>query len=169
MKVSPKWGILAALIVITISAFIGFYTNLIGAGDLFVGLATVVLACATFSLVWEEIDASKKERRRLRLKEQLEGLYSPLIGLGDQFENPMLHSTSHPNPVHTTMENIRSVYSYLASGALKNKFDLYYKIYYNPNHMPNSDELKSLRKLITDDYESISRKYQKVTISETEE
>jgi hypothetical protein len=169
MKITLQDSILIALTVIIIGAFLGFITGIIGAGDLYVGTATVILAAVTFTLVWGEIDSSKKERRRERLKEQLEGMYSPLMGLGDDFEDAKFHMSYSEHIVRETMMKIRSVYSYLASNALKSRLDLYYKQYHARDFMPNRLELDNLRVLFTADYEEITKEYRELTISEAEE
>jgi hypothetical protein len=149
-------------------------------GEILVGLGTILLAFFTSLLTTATeregkkqrkmiIEEAQTERQRLRLKEQLEGLYSPLIGLGTNFEKPEFHSVYYKHPVRTTMGNIRSVYSYLASNALKDLLDLYYNNYYSPNHMPDSNMLKNLHILFTSDFEEITKKYQNITISKEEE
>ncbi len=61
-------------------------------GELAIGLGTFALAYATIILALNETEEgknnreqarelAKKDRRRMRLKEQLEGLYSPLMSI----------------------------------------------------------------------------------------
>ncbi len=130
MKITRQGYIIIFLFVIILSAVLEVYFGVISEGDFYVGSATVLLAGATFSLVWSEIEASRKERTREHLRERLEGLYSPLMGLRRRLENPENHMAVFPTSMRSTMENIKNVYSYLASNALKIQLDLYYKNYY---------------------------------------
>jgi hypothetical protein len=138
-------------------------------GDFYVGSATVLLASATFSLVWSEIDASRKERTRERLKERLEGLYSPLRGIGKNFEHNFNHITPERS-VYQVMLDLRKVYSYLASDALRVQLDIYYSHIDSPSIDALTEiELKNLKIQFRADYEEITMKYRQLTISETEE
>jgi len=177
IKEGPKRYILIFLIVILLTAFAEVHFGYMGVGDFFVGSATLFLAGATFSLVWGEIENSKKERIRDRLKERLEKLYSPLMGLGDNFEQDNQHNENlfegekkkrDETSVLSIMANIKNVYSYLASNALRIQLDLYYKDYFFPKHVPNSNTLKALRAQFTADFEEIAKEYRQLTISEAE-
>jgi hypothetical protein len=169
MKINAQILIPIFLTGILLSAGLLAYSGAMSAGDLFVGCATIVLALATFSLGWSEIESNRKERTRERLKERLEGLYSPLMGLGSDFEYPEFHLENSPNEVYGTMEKIRNIYSYLASSFLKVRLDLYYKEYHTTNNMPDRLELDNLRVLFTKDYEDIVKEYKGLTLSKTEE
>lgn len=150
------------------SIYLQFSSDM-SAGDLLVGIPTAFLAIATFSLVWVEINANRKERERVRLKERLEGLYSPLMGLGDDFVKPEEHNMTSVGPVYRTMFKIRSVYSYLASSAIKELLDNYFKKYYVSTNRPDPNLLKNLRILFTAEFEELAKEYRQLAVSETEE
>ena len=74
----------------------GFSLDL-GVGEAIIGIATLILALATFYLAFIDMEEgirnreqseieTGRDRRRLRLKEQLEGLYSPLLSYPDLFD-----------------------------------------------------------------------------------
>ena len=169
MKIKEQSFVGIALIVILLSALLEYYYGGMNAGDLFVGTATLVLAFATISLVWAEIDASKKERTRDHLKERLQELYSPLMGLGDDFEKPIEHVRDSTGAVYPAMMKIRSAYNYLASNALKELLDNYYKIHYALINQPDSNILKNIRVIYESDFIEITKKYRRLTISEIDE
>ena len=177
--------VIAFLIVLLQAININIYSSpqdfwKVNIGEILVGLGTIVLAFFTSLLTTATeregkkqrkmiIEEAQTERQRLRFKEQLEGLYSPLIGLGTNFEKPEFHSVYYKHLVRTTMGNIRSVYSYLASSALKDLLDLYYNNYYSPNLMPDSNMLKNLHIVFTSDFEEITKKYRSLIVSKEEE
>ena len=107
--------------------------------DMFVAFGTVLLALFTYTLASGEtassaemrelmINEARMERRRLRIKEQLEGLYSPLMA---ELES-MTNQGSHYRPdaqLFLLMSQLKSKYEYLADSDLKEQL----RDYYNTN------------------------------------
>jgi uncharacterized integral membrane protein len=179
----PAFGIFITFLIIL---FIAININIqsspqdfwkVNIGEILVGLGTIILAffTATLATATERegkkqremiIEEAQTERRRLRLKERLEGLYSPLMGLGSDFEHPETHmeyfkyqSSRGPGEVYVTMKRIRNIYSYLALSVLKDQLDGYYTQYHAINHMPNEQYLKNLRAQFVKDYDDIIKEY----------
>ncbi|MCX6793574.1 MAG: hypothetical protein NTY06_00530 [Candidatus Gottesmanbacteria bacterium] len=170
MRNKTELSILGSLILIILGASLGFASGLMSEGDLFVGTATVILAGATFTLVFTEIEASRKERTREHLKERLEGLYSPLMGLQVGFDEVENHRHSVPIPfVYATMSRLRDSYSYLASHTLANQLDNYYAHFETGTRAITEGELESIHSQYKIDFDEITKEYRQLTISETEE
>lgn len=145
-------------------------------GEFLTGAATVFLALATFILVLTGMEEGKKQRRILRLKEQLEGLYSPAMAEIEKFTT----IKEHFNPMHTytkdMMHNIKLKYQFLAEPYLKEKLKKYYsessQIQYEINMHIDEEQLdfkkflEEIQKIIRDDYQRLSDEYsEKVNIS----
>jgi hypothetical protein len=113
-------------------------------GEAAVGFGTLFLAAFTAVLASDTVKASNKalrdsqrsrglmlqenqrERRRSRIKEQLEGLYSPLMSIVKYFEDPREHFTPGTIPWREMDGDIRFRYEFLASNSLREKFREYY-------------------------------------------
>ena len=88
-------------------------------GELAVALGTLLLALYTHYLGVTDQKESQTERRRLRIKERLEGLYSPLAGIMVFFntEDSYLILKQPMHKFFTDTEILRN-YEYLASDEL---------------------------------------------------
>jgi len=141
--------------------------NIMPNGEYFIGVSTLFLGMVTFALVYTEISEGKKRRQIERLRERLEGLYSPLMGLGD-FEFVYDHlNVERYN--YLMMKDLRKVYSYLASDALRNQLDIYYSHVDAGRDELNETELKNLETQFKADYEEITKEYRELTLSDFEE
>jgi len=142
---TPIYIIGTGLIILFLTILV--FQGKIGPDGFVVGTGTFLLAIATFHLANIERAESRqnrkqdkhlaeKDRLRLRLKEQLEGLYSPLMGIGKEdfiiqpnhrYEAPRGDQWGpDPNYVHEIMVEMRSKYKYLADDELKKALDFYY-------------------------------------------
>ena len=99
-----------------------------------VGAGTFLLSMATFYLAFTERaesisnriqirELAEKDRRRLRLKEQLEGLYSPLMSHIVILDNISEH---RGDPVLSLMQKLRGKFEFLAEDDLKDVLREYY-------------------------------------------
>lgn len=162
------------MLVIVLAGICAFFVlfNMMLLGEYFIGISTLILGGATYHLASTEISEGKKRRRIERLRERLDGLYSPLMGLGKDFEMIQHHwDNTILNPFRTTrdvMIQVRFVYNYLASDALRMALDNYYSHETAPLEITET-ELHSLRVQFTADYEEIVKEYRQLTRSETEE
>lgn len=141
-------------------------------GELAVAMGTFLLAYFTFDLVHTEIIESKIERRALRIKEQIKGFYSPLIGImtekrEDEFESIL------------NMPFVKEKYMLLASEGLREKIGYYFKNlkYKNSVFLKDlrlktssinaekyvSDELKKIKDTINDDFSFLIEEYNELT------
>lgn len=158
-------------------------------GDFIIGEATLSLAYATFFLGYaamgdsilnreHERELAEKDRRRLRLKEQLEGLYSPLISIGETDfltylnhryearERVGMFSAENEHYVHRKMAEIKSKYNFLATFEMKLSLDIYYGIDFNV--LENENLTKLLSKLwikIKEEFYCLSIEYSELTKS----
>ena len=118
-------------------------------GDFVVGEATILLAYATFFLGYaamgdsilnreHERDLAAKDRRRLRLKEQLEGLYSPLMSYIDILDNIKKHKSE---PFYSIMQKFKNKFEFLAEEDLK---DLLREYYHTDLYSLSKDEWNKL-------------------------
>lgn len=148
-------------------------------GELAIGLGTFVLAYATIILTLNETnegrinreqdkDLAEKDRRRMRLKEQLEGLYSPLMSIKEtDFLTYQYHRDKEPEKggpsehyVHKKMAEIKSKYNFLATDQLKISLAVYYEINFNDEQ--NENRIKLLIELwdeIEAEFDSLSIQY----------
>jgi len=145
--------------------------------DMFVAFGTVILALFTWHLALTQtdeskqtrellIDEGKKERRRLRLKEQLEDLYSPLMAHISYFDWLQPRS-NHIRGIREFMEyEIKNRYEFLATTQLRNLLITYY----HPDTRTMTDQdwsifIRNVGKTIEDDYSRIAREYYDLTKS----
>ena len=119
-----------------IGIYILLYYQTVHWEDMFVAIGTVILALFTWKLAITEteeskqtrqimIDEARRERRRLRLKEQLEGLYSPLMSFIDLIEYRYQHGYRE-GLIVPLMDSLRIKYEYLAEPDLKEILREYY-------------------------------------------
>lgn len=158
----------------------------ISSGDFVIGLFTYFLGCTTIYLGLTEISEGREnrrqdralavqDRRRLKVKEQLEDLYSPLIGIGkkDFIEMPH-HKYEEPPPgkyvkvedhVHKVMVEIRSKYKYLAKDELKGLLDRYYLKKWETitDNTLWFEYIEPIWCKINEDFNSLSREYSDLT------
>ena len=158
-------------------------------GDFAIGLGTFTLAYATIILALNETDEGRnnreqarelaeKDRRRMRLKEQLEGLYSPLMSIKEtdfltyqyhrytERERAGMYPAEKEHYVHRKMAELRSKYSFLATDQLRVSFNVYYGIDFNDEE--NENRIKFLIKLwdeIEGEFDLLSIKYSDLTKS----
>lgn len=156
-------------------------------GEFAIGLGTFTLAYATIILALNETDEGRnnreqarelaeKDRRRMRLKEQLEGLYSPLMSIKEtDFLTYQYHRYEEPKPggpsenehyVHRKMTELISKYNFLATDHLRVSLNVYYGIDFNDEE--NENRIKFLIKLwdeIEGEFDLLSIKYSDLTKS----
>jgi len=95
-----------------------------------IGMGTALLAYFTFRLTDATIKEGRQERRRQRIKEQLDILYSPLKAHTNELRDIRRHNVLR---IKNMMEGIKMRYEYLATPELLEKFRDYYK--YFPLHL----------------------------------
>jgi len=158
-------------------------------GELAIGLGTFTLAYATIILALIETEEgmnnreqarelAEKDRRRMRLKEQLEGLYSPLMSIKEtdfliyQYhrfegrEGAGMIPAEIEHYVHRKMAELRSKYNFLTTDELRVSLNVYYEIDFNDEE--NENRIKFLIKLwdeIEGDFDLLSIKYSDLTKS----
>jgi hypothetical protein len=151
-------------------------------GEFFIGGATVFLAMVTFALVLSGANESKKERKRKRLKEQLEGLYSPLMSyiylfnvVDEHFSSNerrlrLISSHDPKTAIWLLIQEIRGKYNFLAEPELRKELNKYYLFrddppydehgnYINEKGEKFLDILNKVQKMIVEDFERLSREY----------
>jgi hypothetical protein len=146
----------------------------IGTGEAIIGIATFFLALATLNLAFSEMEEgiknrdqseieASKDRRRMRLKEQLEELYSPLLSYIDFFDKVSEHSL-RDTAIWKWMETLRSKYEFLATADLKQELRKYYQCR-DQGFVDEEDIiiLFNIKKIIIKDYEELSKEYSELT------
>ena len=151
-------------------------------GEFFIGGATVLLAMVTFALVLSGANEGKKERKRKRLKEQLEGLYSPLMSyiylfnvVGEHFSlserrERAFSTDEKPTAIWLLIQNMRGKYNFLAEPQLRKELNKYYMFrddspydehgnYINEKGEIFLDLFNKVQKMIEEDFERLSREY----------
>jgi hypothetical protein len=162
-------------------------------GELIIGLGTVTLAFFTASLADSStgdakksrditLQENKKERRRLRIKEQLEGLYSPLMSyiylfnvVDEHFSlsERHLYGASPRDPktaIWLLIQEIRGKYNFLAEPELREELNKYYMFRDDPpydehgNYINEKGEifldiLNKVQKMIVEDFEKLTKEY----------
>lgn len=136
---SEKKNIIYTLVaIIGIFVFIGFLANIISNpieatkinfGEFSVALGTILLAIFTYQLALTEVEESRKERRRLRVREQLKEFYAPLIAKKDVIEIIRTYEVkvSHSHLIEI-FDEFRPMLEFLALRDLKDKIpELYTK------------------------------------------
>jgi len=146
----------------------------LGIGEAIIGIATLILACATFYLAFIDMEEgvrnrvqseleARRDRRRLRLKEQLEGLYSPLIAYLDLLSDKSQH-LYREGEVMPLMLRIKTKYEFLAEPDLR---ELLIE-YYNTNLSALSDQewdeiITPIIECIGNDNADLSKEYSELT------
>lgn len=132
-------------------------------GDFSVAIGTILLAGFTVYLAWIEIDEGKKERRRLRLKEQLEEFYSPLMAHIEFFDKLDEHRV-RDTAIWKLMVPMRNRYEFLASPDLREKLRTYYNTNLSSLTETKWNELiKPIKKMIVSDFHSLIDEYNELT------
>lgn len=142
-------------VLICMGLYVFLYRQTVSWEDMFVAFGTILLALATFQLAYSEVEESRKERRRLRLKEQLEGLYAPLMTDLDLFDENK-SGISLMSTIEIIYNKIKLKYEYLALPNLREQIREFYRINY----------IVSTKKPIKPD---LIAKFNKVCIIETKE
>jgi len=148
-------------------------------GEFVVGVSTMILGIATFLLGFIEMTEGKetreqtllitdRERRRLRLKEQLEGLYSPLMAHIENIDQKHFHSRSGRD-IHDLMHNkIKYNYELLATKPLRDKLRNYFKFKYTLEDLSQEhweELINPIIETIQKDYEDLFKEYDDLTKS----
>jgi len=144
-----------------------------------IGLATLILAFATFNLAENEIREGNKDRRRLRIKEQLEGLYSPAMACIPYFLIIKEHFSiaegcedkchlGQESYIYQLMQKIKDKYEFLAEQSLKEQLRNYYIVKKERpliGEMKKEDELNwnkmlsDIQSCIMDEHKKLSDEY----------
>lgn len=164
----------ALLASILIGSFISLEAAIRGAISLSVFIMILTLLCGILfkctdyylSILdhTQEENHNKKERRRLRLKEQLEGLYSPLRAE----EKKILHIKVYgyqliADQLKLIFDNYIHEIEFLASDNLKKEI---YRLYYENLELSQdrwNEYIDNLIKIIKDDTKYLLEKYNKLT------
>jgi len=132
--------------------------------DLLVAIGTGALAVFTFYLARTEIEEGKKERRRLRLEKQLQGLYSPLTHKIENIERIKQYA------VYDIKDNLQShfneftpVIAFLASENLKEKIAKLYKKDFELSSVDWSRYIDQIAEIIREDFSSLIEEYNELT------
>lgn len=147
-------------------------------GEAVIGIGTLILAFATFYLAFSEMEEGIRNReqeeaeaitnrRRLRVKEQLDGFYAPVYGIGRRDFIELGYHRTADHYVHKMMKELRSKYGYLASDELREDLDHYYTL--NLPQLRPQEWLAIIEPLwdrIMGDYESLVDEYNAITIPE---
>lgn len=132
-----------------------------------VAFGTLFLAYATAELAMQETDQSRADRRfakaeriRLRLKEQLEGLYSPLMAHVDDFKSDVIYTGSS---FEMLLKEIRWKYEYLANPEFAEEMRNYFYEYrydFKTPRLYGWDKFIQLKiQLLKKDHKEILKKY----------
>lgn len=174
----------AVLAVVFIALMINpviFYLNQdMAKGEFFIGSATVILAMATFFLAFtehtegqysrEQVDRlAKEERMRLRLNEQLEGLYSPLLAELDKIENTKIYGSQLvKKELLMIFDKYKHILEFLGSDRLKDKIIRLYEMSSEVEMKFTRDDwdryVNKLIEIIIEDTNSLMKKYEDLTI-----
>ncbi len=146
--------------------------------DVFVAFGTILLALFAWELALREtessgkmrqlmIDEARRERRRLRIREQLYGLYSPLMAHIKLFSK---EDNEHRKEemIDPFMEKylIKSKYQFLASDRLKDLLIQYFNT--APANIRQDrgsweELMEQLRNTISEDFHNLSEEYRNLT------
>jgi hypothetical protein len=143
-------------------------------GEGVIGIATLFLAYATFYLAFSEMEEgirnreqaeteAKNERRRLRIKEQLDELYSPIVAYMNLIIDKSQH-TYREGEIMPLMEKIRSKYEYLAEPKLQKLLQEYYR--FNKVTISSQewqDFIAKFTQTIIDDFKKLTEEYNELT------
>jgi hypothetical protein len=165
------WAIAWVFIIVIVVTSYATYEGIIDLGEAVIGLATEVLAFATLLLAITEIhegnlnrelqsQESKNERNRLRLKEQLEGFYSPIMPYVDDFNDKTPRSVFYIEK-EGLLNYIQSKYEFLASPELR---ELFRRFYDKDDYIENWGEIiNSIHDTLKEDFKRFTKKYNELT------
>lgn len=153
-------GFLVGSCFLLLIAFSNIFLLQITYGEYLVGIGTIALAVFTGYLGYETAESSKKERRRQRLKEQLEGLYSPLMPYIEHIEG-----RAYDNPSFISkLDQIKGLYEFLATPKLKELLrDYFNKHRLFKNNEEWSEFIKPVIDRIIEDNDTLLQEYAKLT------
>jgi len=137
-----------------------FYGEIFGGFS--VALGTALLAFYTARLAGVTINEGRRERRQQRIKEQLEGLYSPLMAHIIDFERD-----KHYADFKDLLKEIKMRYEYLANPDFLKEMREYfveYSIDFNRARTRGWENfIKPKIKLLKTDYEDLIKEYNSLT------
>lgn len=154
------------IIIIVITGLLA-YMGVMNVGELVLGLSTILLGFAIFVLAYTQVEESQKDRRRLRLREQLYGLYSPLMAHINLFVEGDYEQTKI-KIIDPFMEKylIESKYEFLALDKLKELLREYFSTTSVDIRM-NRENWKKLmdeiRESIREDFKNLTQEYSDLT------
>lgn len=164
-----KSNIFIGIAAIAVVVFIGFFASLlsdfheasvINFGEFSVAIGTLLLAAFTFQLAVTEVEESQNERKRLRLKEQLEGFYSLLMPYIDDFNDQRTRGV-FLHEKQGLMNNVQSKYEFLASPKLRELFRRFYDR--NDCNKNWAEIINSIHDTILEDFHKFTEEYNKLT------
>lgn len=147
-------------------------------GEISVAVGTILLAFFTMELAYGEVKDNREmrqlmieeaynERRRLRIKEQLEGLYSFLIAHRDLFvEGDYEHTKGVDIDPFMAKYLIKGKYEFLASQKLKLLFREYFKLSPSDIQMDRDNWIRlmnEIRNCIDVDFHYLIQEYNDLT------
>lgn len=150
----------------------------INLGDVMVALGTILLAFFTAELAMSAtedakayrrvmIDEARRERRRLRIREQLYGLYSPLMAHVTLFSKEDYEHRKE-KMIDPFMEKylIKSNYQFLASDRMKDLLIQYFDT--TPANIRQDtgsweELMDQLRNTVSEDFHNLSEEYRNLT------
>jgi len=150
------------IIIIVITGLLA-YMGVMNVGELVLGLSTILLGFAIFVLAFTEVEESQKDRRRLRLREQLYGLYSPLMAHINLFVEEDYEHTKI-KIIDPFMEKyfIESKYEFLALDKLKELLREYFSTTTVDIRMNRENWKKimdEIRVSIREDFKNLTKEY----------
>lgn len=125
--------LIVAFLIIMANPTLSYLQKDMTKGEYFIGSATVILGMATFFIAFTELfegkdsrdqidRLAKEERMRLRLKEQLEGFYSPLMSELDQIEYTKTYGSQLvKKELLKVFDKYKHLLEFLGSDRLKDK------------------------------------------------
>lgn len=133
--------------------------------DLFVAFGTGALAVVTYYLARTGIEEGKKERRRLRLKEKLQDLYSPLIPKIENIESIKLSldRSNIKRRIGSYFNGFTPVIEFLASEDLKEKVAKLFKEDFELSSAEWNIYIDKIAEIIRDDFSSLIEEYNELT------
>ncbi len=129
-------------------------------GELAVAFGTLLLAYYTYLLGFNDVLESRKERKRLRLKEQLEGFYALLMPYIDDFNDQTTREGFYRGK-QDLMDRIQSKYEFLASPKLR---ELFRRFYDRTDYIYNWTEIiNSIHDTILEDFQAFTEEYNRLS------
>lgn len=133
-------------------------------GGASIGLGTALLAYFTARLAQATINEGKMERRRLRIKEKLEGFYSPLVHEIENIER-IKQCTVYDmkNNLQSQFKEFTPVIAFLASENLKEKIAKLYKKDFELSSADWNRYIDKITEIIREDFSSLIEEYNELT------